>query len=157
MKISEFKKLLDTSLEVTFLKPDGKLVPKHFHITEIGQIDKKYIDCGGTVRQESVIGLQLWESVDFWHRLEPARLIQIIELSETKLGIEDLEIEVEYQADTIGKYGLIYEENSFKLTSKTTACLAIDNCVIPTEKIKKTISQVVEAAQSCCTPGGGCC
>jgi Family of unknown function (DUF6428) len=157
MKLSELKKYLETSLEVTFLKPDGKLVPKHFHITEIGQIDKKFIDCGGTVRQESVIGLQLWESVDFWHRLEPARLLQIIELSETKLGIEDLEIEVEYQADTIGKYGLSYENDSFKLTSKTTACLAIDNCVIPTDKIKMKISEITESVQSCCTPGGGCC
>jgi hypothetical protein len=34
--------------------------------------------------------------------------LDIIELSEKILGIEDYEIEVEYQAETIGKYDLSF-------------------------------------------------
>lgn len=151
MLLSQFKDKLKTVTEVSFLKPDGTAVPKHFHITEVGQINKRFIDCGGTIRNENTICMQLWESVDFWHRLEPSKLISIIELSENRLGIEDHEIEIEYQADTIGKYGLEFDSGVFKLTATNTACLASDKCGIPTlEKVKETV-------QSCCTPGGGCC
>lgn len=151
MLLSEFKNKLKIVTEVTFLKPDGTQVPKHFHITEIGQINKRFIDCGGTVRNENVISMQLWESVDFWHRLEPSKLISIIDLSENKIGIEDHEIEIEYQVDTIGKYGVEFENGIFKLTATNTACLASDKCGIPSfEKVK-------EKVQSCCNPSSGCC
>jgi hypothetical protein len=85
MLLSEFTKHLETLSEVNFQKPDGTEVPKHFHITEVGQINKKFIDCGGTIRNENVISMQLWESIDFWHRLEPSKLISIIKLSQEKL------------------------------------------------------------------------
>ncbi|MEZ4910420.1 MAG: DUF6428 family protein [Saprospiraceae bacterium] len=151
MVLSEFKHHLNTVTEVTFLKPDGTHIPKHFHITEVGQINKKFIDCGGTVRNENIISMQLWESVDVWHRLEPHKLISIINLSIEKLNIEDHEIEIEYQADTIGKYGVEFEDGIFKLSSKNTTCLASDKCAIPSLEIIK------EKAESCCTPGSGCC
>jgi hypothetical protein len=151
MLLSEFKDKLKTVTEVTFIKPDGALVPKHFHITEVGQINKRFIDCGGTVRSENVICMQLWESIDFWHRLEPSKLISIIDLSISKLGIDDNEIEIEYQNDTIGKYSVQFENETFKLISTNTACLASDKCGIPTfEKVKETV-------QSCCLPNSGCC
>ena len=92
MTLNQFKEKLKTVTEVNFLKPDGTNVPKHFHITEVGQISKRFIDCGGTIRHENVISMQLWESIDFWHRLEPSKLISIIDLSIDKLGIEDHEI-----------------------------------------------------------------
>jgi hypothetical protein len=69
----------------------------------------------------------------------------------------DLEVEVEYQSDTIGKYGLDFDGNRFILTSKVTACLASDACGIPTEKIKVKIADLQTVAQASCTPGGGCC
>ena len=97
MILSEFKHYLKIVSEVTFLKPNGNKIPKHFHITEVGQTSKKFIDCGGTVRNEEVISMQLWESVDFLHRLEPSKLNSIIELSEKKLEIGDYEIEMEYK------------------------------------------------------------
>jgi hypothetical protein len=75
-------------------------------------------------------------------------------LSEKKLGIEDLEIEVEYQNETISKYGLDFNGKDFVLTTKYTACLALDLCGIPA--VHSVISAVKQAA-SCCAPGGGCC
>lgn len=106
MKLSEIKSSLTVLDSVQFVLPSGAMVPEHFHVTEIGLIEKKFIDCGGTVRQEKVINFQLWSADDTDHRLQPKKLTDIISLSEKVLGIEDLEVEVEYQSDTIGKYGL---------------------------------------------------
>jgi hypothetical protein len=133
------------------------MVPEHFHVTEVGLITKHFIDCGGTERIEKVANFQLWNANDFDHRLKPQKLLNIIELSERKLGMGDLEVEVEYQSDTIGKYGLDFDGNRFILTSKVTACLASDACGIPTEKIKVKIADLQTVAQASCTPGGGCC
>ena len=155
MKVSQLKTHLSTVSEIVFLKPDGNAIPKHFHITEIGQINKKFIDCGGTIRDESIISMQLWESVDVWHRLEPSKLLNIISLSERKLGIEDLEIEVEYQGETIGKFGLGFENYQFLLLAKNTTCLANDSCGIPVEKVKRNLNELTP--QSCCGEKEGCC
>lgn len=157
MLLSEFTKHLETLSEVNFTKPDGTEVPKHFHITEVGQITKKFIDCGGTIRNENVVSMQLWESIDFWHRLEPSKLISIIKLSQEKLGIEDHEVEIEYQGDTIGKYGIQFENETFVMTSKKTDCLASDQCGIPVDKIKKNLSELGQKVEACCSPSGGCC
>ena len=154
MKIEEIKSILNEAKEIKFQLPSGELVPEHFHVTEVGKVTKDFIDCGGTVRHEQVANFQLWSANDYNHRLHPEKLNKIIELSQSKLDIGDLEIEVEYQADTVGKYGLSYDGNSFLLTTKNTDCLAKDNCGIP--KVKVDLSSLA-AATSCCTPGGGCC
>jgi hypothetical protein len=157
MKLSEIKKHLETVNDVTFQLPDGSIVPIHFHVTEVGQITKHFIDCGGTVRNEKKVNFQLWEANDFDHRLAPQKLLNIISLSENKLGIEDSEIEVEYQSNTIGKYDLGFDGKNFLLLNKQTDCLAKDNCGIPVEKLKLKMSDLSTKADSCCTPGGGCC
>lgn len=156
MKLSELKQLLTGIESVNFQLPTGVGVPIHYHITEVGQIDKRFIDCGGTIRKESSVSIQLWESVDFEHRLAPAKFLRILELSESKLGIEDLPIEVEYQSDTIGKYGLDFDGETFLLTSQTTACLASDSCGIPQEKVKKNLKELTPVT-ACCGTEGGCC
>ena len=123
MKLSEIKSKLKTLDTITFQLPNGSLVPNNFHVTEVGKVSKHFIDCGGTERIENVANFQLWEAQDYDHRLHPEKLLNIIELSEKILNIDDLEIEVEYQSDTIGKYNLDFDGKSFLLTSKQTACL----------------------------------
>jgi hypothetical protein len=158
MKLSDIKKVLPTLKEVTFKLPNGTTIPEHFHVTEVGMIKKHFIDCGGTVRIENVINFQLWEANDFDHRLAPQKLLSIIELSEKVLAIKDNEVEVEYQSDTIGKYGLHFNGTNFELTTKTTNCLASDKCGIPPEKIKKNLVDLTtETFSNTCIPGGGCC
>jgi hypothetical protein len=156
MKLSEFKKQLSTITDLNFVLPNGTVVPQHFHVTEVGQVTKNFIDCGGTVRNEKVVNFQLWEANDFDHRLAPKKLNDIIALSEKVLGLEDADIEVEYQSDTIGKYGLEFNGKDFTLTSTQTNCLAQDKCGIPTEKLKVNLVDLSNN-QSCCTPGGKCC
>lgn len=157
MKLSEVKKALLNVDAVVFQLPSNQgFVPEHFHITEVGLITKNFIDCGGTVREEKVINFQLWETGDYDHRLEPSKLLRIIEKSEEIFKFEELEIEVEYQQETIGKYGLDFDGTNFLLTNKQTACLAEDACGIPPAKQKKALATLGVNAASC-TPGGKCC
>ncbi|MGZ5255314.1 MAG: DUF6428 family protein [Flavitalea sp.] len=153
MKLSQVKKHLSTLQGVNFKLPDGSWVPEHFHVTEVGVVTKHFIDCGGNVRSEKKVNFQLWDANDFEHRLKPQKLSNIISLSERILMMEDLEVEVEYQGDTIGKYDLDFDGENFVLTSKQTACLAQDKCGISADKLKVTQTQPATS----CTPGGGCC
>ena len=155
MKLSKIKELLPSLSHVEFQLEDGTPVPKHFHITEVGGMDKHFIDCGGVVRKEYKVNFQLWNAEDTSHRLMPTKLLKIIELSEDKLGLKDGEIEVEYQRDTIGKFDLAFTGKTFVLLSKQTACLASDACGIPQEKPKKKLSDL--QSSPVCTPNSGCC
>lgn len=156
MKLSQIKSILATAETVNFKLPNGSFVPEHFHVTEVGLITKNFIDCGGIVRNETVVNFQLWNANDFEHRLKPQKLINIIELSERVLDIQDYEIEVEYQDTTIGKYDLDFNGSDFILVNKQTACLAQDQCGIPQEKQKVRLSDMNNET-SCCTPNSGCC
>ena len=89
MKLSQVKNILKSVEAVNFILENGTSVPEHFHVTEVGLITKNFIDCGGTVRKETVVNFQLWDANDFEHRLKPQKLLNIIELSEKVLGIED--------------------------------------------------------------------
>ena len=85
MKLSEIKSALNTLETIAFQLPNGQLVPNHFHVTEIGKVIKKFIDCGGTIRKEEVVNFQLWDANDYDHRLHPEKLVHIIKLSEKVL------------------------------------------------------------------------
>lgn len=157
MKLSEVKNKLNTLEKIAFELPNGDLVPSHFHVTEVGKVTKHFIDCGGTVRHEEVANFQLWNANDYDHRLHPEKLLKIIQLSEDVLELGDLDIEVEYQGDTIRKYGLDFNGEHFILVTKQTDCLAKDNCGIPQEKPKIKLSEIQTQSGSCCTPESGCC
>lgn len=156
MKLLEIKNKLTELETISFQLPNGDLVPNHFHVTEVGKITKHFIDCGGTVRNEEVVNFQLWNANDYDHRLHPEKLLKIIELSEQVLGIENLEIEVEYQGQTIEKFGLDFDGTRFILTQKQTDCLAKDQCGVPQEKKKIQLVGLTNQTESC-APGGSCC
>ena len=154
MKLSALKDILLTAPGVHFILENGDTVPENFHVTEVGVVIKHFIDCGGTVREERKAKFQLWDANDYEHRLKPAKLLKIIELSEKVLGMDDLEIEVEYQQGTIGKYTLEYNGTDFLLVSTQTACLVQESCGVPSKE-KINLSNLKTAAA--CTPGGSCC
>lgn len=154
MKLSDIKKILATVEAVNFQIENGTAVPEHFHVTEVGVITRDFIDCGGKVRHEKVANFQLWDADDYEHRLKAGKLLNIIGLSERVLGMEDLEIEVEYQSATIGKYDLGFDGAIFLLLAKQTACLAQEACGVA-DTPKAAIVNL--AAGPTCTPGGNCC
>ena len=74
MKLSELKNNLEGLEIVKFQLPNGQLVESHFHVTEVGEIEKRFIDCGGTMRKENTVNFQLWSTDDFDHRLGAQRV-----------------------------------------------------------------------------------
>ncbi len=158
MKLSLLKQELSTLDQAKFILPDGSQVPDHYHITEVGLKTKHFVDCGGTVRDERIISFQLYVASDVDHRLPAEKLLGIIAIAEEKIGLADLEIEVEFQGVTIGKYGLEPVESGFRLMTKSTTCLAPDKCDIPELKdAKQLIPLAVVTNSGGCTPGSGCC
>ena len=155
MKLSQFKSHLETIEQINFVLPKGNKIPSHFHITEVGMTTKQFTDCGNTFRISKTATFQLWTSVDFYHRLEPKKILNIINSTEKMFAGEDLEIEIEYQLDTIGKFGLEFINNDFVLTNTKTDCLAKSNCGI-IEKVKTNLKELVPTA-SCCGVDSNCC
>lgn len=154
MTLSEIKAILPTLEHVKFQLENGMYVPEHFHVTEVGMVTKHFIDCGDSIRTEKSVNFQLWNADDFGHRLKPGKLLDIIQLSEEKLGIEDAGIEVEYQTQTIGKYDLEFNGKHFLLKNRQTACLAGDACGVPAEKQRVKLSDL---SKPLCRPDSGCC
>ena len=157
MKISELKNQLNIVTDLNFLLPNGTVIPAHFHLTEIGLITKHFVDCGISIHLEKWATLQIWVANDTDHRLKPDNFLKIINNSEKIIGNEDLEVEIEYQSDTIGRYGLAFDGNDFVLITKQTACLAQERCGVPQEKPKVLMSDLANNNQPCCTPNGNCC
>lgn len=152
MNLQELKDSLGKLEEVTFVLPNGTHVPPHFHVTEVGKSSKHYVDCGGTVREEEFATFQLWSANDYDHRIRPEKILDIIGVAEETLGLGNLEVEVEYQSDTIGRYGLASQNGHFLLTPTQTDCLAKDKCGIPEEEESIPVS-----SSSGCEPSSGCC
>jgi Family of unknown function (DUF6428) len=122
MKLSELKACLSELDHLAIARADGNLIPPHFHVTEVGLNTRHFIDCGGKVHSIKAVNLQIWVADDLDHRLPPHKLLNIIAASEELFGGEDLDVEVEYQTDTIGRYGLMFEVERFALQAKHTDC-----------------------------------
>ena len=113
--------------------PSGEFVPAHFHVTEVGRVQKDFIDCGGTKRSTTSCLLQVWVAGDTDHRLDSTKLARIIEMSKPLLQSTSLPVEVEYEAGVVSQYpiGSIEVTPSgllLNLGTKHTACLAMDKC-----------------------------
>lgn len=129
--------------------PDGDFVPAHFHVTEVGRVQKDFIDCGGTVRSTTACVLQVWVAEDTDHRLDTGKLAKIIGMAAPLLKSGDLPVEVEYENGIVSQYPVAAAEVTpagvlLHLGTKHTACLATDVCGIGT-------------ANASCSPTGGCC
>lgn len=155
MRLSDVKEALTNQEKIAFQLPSGEFVPAHFHVTEVGLNSKKFIDCGGKVRLEQRVVFQLWEENDYDHRLHPEKLAQIINLSEETLQLPNELVEVEYQSNTIGKYGLSFQNGIFHLEPLQTSCLAKEACGISQPKQKISLSSL--NSTNSCTPNSGCC
>ena len=153
MLISAFKQTLGAIDTLRFQMSNGHFVPTHFHITEVGNVTRNYIDCGGVQRQENKLNLQLWVASDTDHRLKPNNLLNILQLAEKQLGYSNVEVEIEYQQNTIGRYKLAFDGAVFQLINTQTACLAPNQCGIPQEKPRVRLT----ASGLSCNPNSGCC
>lgn len=137
MLVKQLIQTLDANsdLPLHIMLPTGELVPNHFHITEVGRVQKNFIDCGGVHRELISCVLQVWTASDIDHRLTASKLSKILKLADDKLLTGDLPIEIEYGKDIASHYMLVDVEIEccpkrllFVLTGKQTNCLAPDRC-----------------------------
>lgn len=142
----------DASLHIVL--PDDDVVPPHFHVTEIGRVQKDFIDCGGTARATTHCQLQLLVASDTDHRLTAGKLAKIFELSEPVLRGDDLPLVIEHEdcrtiAFPLESFEATDEQISIKLSLPHPACLAGDACGLSPEE--------AGVAGTSCAPGSGCC
>jgi hypothetical protein len=143
MTVKEFQTILakHPGMVMHWMLPDRSFVPAHYHITEVGRVQKDFIDCGGTVRSAASCLLQIWVANDTDHRLETTKLAAIMQIADAVLGSGDLPMEVEYEDAAVSQYPIGGAELTpagllFTLGAKHTACLAPEKCGVD---------------------GGGCC
>jgi hypothetical protein len=120
-------------VKMHWMLPDQSFVPAHYHITEVGKVQKDFIDCGGTVRSATSCLLQVWVANDTDHRLETNTLASIMAVAEPLLATDELPLEVEYEDGVISQYPVAGMEVTpsgllFSLGTKHTACLAPEKC-----------------------------
>jgi Family of unknown function (DUF6428) len=138
MILSELKKLLadNTRQNIRFVLPTGVKIPPHAHVTEVARMDKRFIDCGGTFRTETICRLQTWFADDTDHRLTAGKLLAILDKSASFLETENLEVDVEHEAPFISQFPIssVKAEGDVlmvALSIRHTACLAEDKCLPP--------------------------
>ena len=136
MNFPEFRSQLLAAPDavVRFRLPDGSLVPAHAHVTEVARVDKRFVDCGGTARDERACRLQVWVADDVAHRLTAGKLARILDLAAPILGDAVLAVDVEYEAPVITQMPVVSATLSpeglvFGLETRRTACLAEDRCL----------------------------
>lgn len=135
MTLAELKTALTENSEkrLAFQLPDGKVVPLHFHITELGLVSKDFVDCGGTRRSTRSCALQIWVANDTEHVLFANRLNEILSHSDT-LGLDGSdEVECEYTTEHFSIFQILSHQVNekaivFQLSNKQTACLSPDKC-----------------------------
>ncbi len=136
MKISEFTRHLEANpdAELRFVLPDADVVAAHAHVTEVGRVDRTFLDCGSTLRRISTCNLQAWVADDTDHRLAPRKLAGVLAGAGSLFGADDLEVEIEYEDCNLSQFPVLAasvadEVLSFQLGSKQTDCLAKDVCL----------------------------
>lgn len=139
--LSAFKAALARApqLPFTVLWTDGEPIEAHFHVTEVGRVQRDFVDCGGTVRRVVTCLLQTWVGEDLDHRLTAGKLLKAFAHAAPVLGGEDLPVEFEYETCNVVQVVLAevrQESDRFvlQLASKQTDCLAKEVCVPATGK-----------------------
>lgn len=143
MNLNELKAALadaQPDAEVRIALPDGGYVPAHFHVTEVGHIQKDFIDCGGKRRASRSCLLQTWmgSDQDDGHRLRVERFGKILAITAPLFADEALPVEVEYEEGLISQFPLqgVSEDAGrvvLHLGTKHTDCLARESCGVGAE------------------------
>lgn len=161
MTLSELKSLLREYPERYFRiqLPNGEAVPLSFHVTEVGRVQKTFLDCGGKLRESTTCQLQIWVGPDYDHRIETGKMAAILEKGRAYLPDESIPVELEYEEQVISQYVIACHEVSDEaviliLAHKHTECLAPELCGLPALNRLPAIGGKQEAP--CCGPNGCC-
>lgn len=138
MKLNELKVELGKNPDgnVRFQLPSGERIAPHAHVTEVALIEKKFVDCGGTFRNESMCRMQTWVAEDVEHRLTAGTLLKILNKAAAFLQTEEICVDVEHELDYITQFPLERVERAgdevvLRLELRHTDCLAREKCCPP--------------------------
>ena len=158
MKLADFASLLvrHENLPCKLLLPGGGEVPQSFHVTEVGHVNKQFVDCGEHYHQSNTVQLQAWVGEDEEHRLAAGKLSRILAKATRTLLPPDageFPVEIEYENLELTQFRIAGHEVQdgtvvLRLESKHTDCLAKDRCLTPAP------AGTAPAAAGCC--GGKC-
>ncbi len=136
LSVSALRSILAASpaLPITVIWPDGEPIEAHFHVTEVGRVQRDFVDCGGTIRRLVTCLLQTWVGDDTEHRITADKLLKAFVHAEPILGGDDLPVELEYDACNVVQLKVISavaeaDRLVIHLAKKQTDCLAKELCV----------------------------
>ena len=159
MTLSELKSLLTehSGRHFRIQLPDGGAVPVSFHVTEVGRLNKTFLDCGGTLRETTTCQLQIWVGEDYDHRIETGKMAAILTKAASILPDDSVPVEIEYEDRVISQYTIASHEVLddsvvLILANKHTECLAPELCGLP------AIGRLPALGEKnlCCGPGKTC-
>lgn len=160
MNLHELKSLLSehSGLHFRIKLPGGSPVPLSFHVTEVGRVQKTFLDCGGKLRESITCQLQIWVGPDYDHRIETGKMAAILNKAVAYLPDESIPVEVEYEDSVISQYTIEGHEVSAEavvlvLAHKHTECLAPELCGLPP---LPGAGKTAAPSGSCCGPKGCC-
>jgi hypothetical protein len=166
-----FKQMLTNNpdLHLQFQYADNQWVNAAYHITEIKQTLITSVDCGGVMNAWTEIIVQLYEpqNQQQLRAMQANKALKIIDVVEKALslnpnGIVKIEFgNARFDTRQLLPNGITTDGENLvvDLHPDTVQCKAIDrggNCGEPAQKAKVELKNLA-VAESCCTPGGGCC
>jgi len=166
MTLQEFKALLQDNRGKLFqvALPTGDQVPISFHITEVGRVDKTFLDCGGTLRNRSTAQLQVWVGPDEDHRIQAGKMVDILERSGAVVPDDTLPLEMEYEMENgfvsqfpVADFAVSDVAVVLHLGVRHTECLAPELCIVPANKSFSLSMAPVAQTNDCGCGPSGCC
>lgn len=164
MKTQEFFNLLGqhSNKELVFEYAPNQLVGANYHITEVKHITVDSVDCGAQTDAWKETIVQLWESPkekDKRDYMTVSKAESILnKVGSMKPYVLDAEIKFEYSNANfhtaqlfVNDFKTLDNQLIIKLAVDKTKCKANELCGIP------EVEQVLEEAEACCSPSGGCC
>lgn len=158
MTLCELKSLLANYPDRFFRLrlPDASAVPMSFHITEVGRVQKTFLDCGGQLRERMTCQLQVWVGEDFEHRIETGKMAGILAKAAALLPDDSVPVEIEYEDRVISQYTIETHELTdvaviLNLAHKHTECLAPELCGLQMPDLRLP---AIGGKSPCCGPGG---
>lgn len=141
--------------------PDSSDVPVSFHITEVGRIDKTFLDCGGQLREKTTAQLQVWVGKDYEHRIETEKMAGILKKGDAVLPDASVPVEIEYEDRVISQYTIEGHEIAsdavtLQLAHKHTECLAPELCGLEMPSLRLPSIDGKTDPSPCCGPEGCC-
>ena len=178
-----FKQTLMNSpeLDLQFKYAADQFVDASYHITEIKQAPITSVDCGGVLNAWTEIIVQLWEPQNQQQQraMKVKKALSIIDIVEKVLPLNpNGTVKIEFGNSEFDTRQMFPNEITIDgenlivdLRPDAVQCKAInrggscgttaegEECCAPavTEKPKIALKNLAVAAESCCTPGSGCC